>query len=83
MNGGTPYLVPWPAMHLPLPAHLGKLTSLSLQPQQFALPQFTHFTLPGGQVYSMNQMALPPTLFPQNMVTQLPKLIMPTVNTFY
>lgn len=83
MNGGTPYLVPWPAMHLPLPAHLSKLTGLPhMQPQQFTLPQFTHFTLPGGQVYPINQMTLPPTLFTQNMVTHLPKIIMPPTVTF-
>ncbi|XP_023340108.1 RNA pseudouridylate synthase domain-containing protein 2 isoform X2 [Eurytemora carolleeae] len=82
MNGGTPYLVPWPAMHLPLPAHLSKLTGLPhMQPQQFTLPQFTHFTLPGGQVYPINQMTLPPTLFTQNMVTHLPKIIMPPTDS--
>ena len=95
INGGQPYLVPWPAVHPMLHGQLGKLTGLPMQAAQPAathpltqFPQFTALTLSAagaaGQiqhVYPLTAAALslPPSLLTHNVVTSLPKLMIPGV----
>ena len=82
MNGGTPYLVPWPtAMPLTLPPHLSKLAAYApfQHPQQTIpmtqFPQFTTITLPGGQVYPLSSLVPQTIMNQQHLANTIPKYL--------